>query len=144
MSLFKCIALLVVIADLSATRVNADEQALDLIIQGGRIVDGTGSPWYVADVGIRNGKITKIGRIDAKSARRVIDAEGLIVAPGFIDMMGQTATPMLRDPSDGHQSADAGDHDNQCRRRILGAPRSSQMLNRWAGGRWPSTFSCWN
>lgn len=71
----------------------------DLAIQNGRVVDGTGSPWYVADVGIRDGKITKIGRIDAKSAAQTIDATGLIVAPGFIDMMGQTATPMLREPT---------------------------------------------
>lgn len=70
----------------------------ELIICGGRIVDGTGAPWYVADVGIRNGKIEKIGRIDVNEGEEVINAKGLIVAPGFIDMMGQTATPMLEDP----------------------------------------------
>src|SRR5262245_48003985 len=76
----------------------AHEQ-FDLLIKGGRIVDGSGAPWYLADVGIRNGKIARIGRIDAAAARRVIDATGLTVAPGFIDMMGQTATPMLDDPT---------------------------------------------
>ncbi len=82
-----------------AFQARGEEHAFDLLLRGGRIVDGTGSPWYVADVGVVNGKITKIGRIDADSAKRVIDADGLIVAPGFIDMMGQTATPMLRAPA---------------------------------------------
>src|SRR5690606_5481384 len=72
--------------------------AYDIVIRGGRIVDGTGAPWYVADVGIVDGKIAKIGRIDADKAETAIDASGLIVAPGFIDMMGQTATPMLDEP----------------------------------------------
>ncbi len=70
----------------------------DLVIQGGKVVDGSGAPWYVADVGIREGKIAKIGRIAAGEAETVIDARGLVVAPGFIDMMGQTATPMMEDP----------------------------------------------
>lgn len=70
----------------------------DLVIRGGRVVDGTGSPWYIADVGISNGLITKIGRIPSEQGKQTIDATGLVVAPGFIDMMGQTATPMLDDP----------------------------------------------
>jgi N-acyl-D-amino-acid deacylase len=77
----------------------AAQDRFEVILKGGRIIDGTGSPWYVGDVAIRNGKIAKIGRIDAANAQRVIDATGLIVAPGFIDMMGQTATPMLDDPA---------------------------------------------
>lgn len=76
-----------------------DEPIYDVVISGGRVIDGTGAPWYVADVGIRDGRIAKIGRIDAKTAALVIDARGLTVAPGFIDMMGQTATPMLTDPT---------------------------------------------
>ncbi|MCB9873374.1 MAG: serine hydrolase [Planctomycetaceae bacterium] len=76
----------------------ADEPKFDLVLQGGRIVDGTGAPWYVADVGIRGGTIAKIGHIATSDSKTVIDASGLIVAPGFIDMMGQTATPMLDDP----------------------------------------------
>ncbi len=77
----------------------AAQQPFDLVIRGGKVVDGTGSPWYLADVGIREGKIAKIGRIDADAGKRAIDAKGLVVAPGFIDMMGQTATPMLNDPA---------------------------------------------
>src|SRR5262249_45281582 len=57
----------------------------DLVIRGGTIVDGTGLPGYVADVGVRDGRIAKIGRISA-GARRVLDADGLAVTPGFIDV----------------------------------------------------------
>lgn len=70
----------------------------DIVIQGGRIVDGTGAPWYVGDVGIKDGLITHIGRIQAEEAETVIDAKGLVVAPGFVDMMGQTASPMVDAP----------------------------------------------
>ena len=58
----------------------------DVVITNGRIVDGSGNPWYVADVGIRDGRIVAIGRLDATGAKRVIDAKGLVVAPGFIDV----------------------------------------------------------
>ncbi len=92
------IRVLVALSFVHMGTVLADEPKFDLVIQAGRIVDGTGAPWYVADVGIRDGKITKIGHIAAEKARAVIDASGLIVAPGFVDMMGQTATPMLDDP----------------------------------------------
>jgi N-acyl-D-amino-acid deacylase len=80
------------------TEADAAEPAFDLVLRGGRIVDGTGAPWYVADVGIRQGKITKIGRIEAAAGQTSIDVTGLVVAPGFIDMMGQTASPMVEDP----------------------------------------------
>ncbi|MGH9802416.1 MAG: N-acyl-D-amino-acid deacylase family protein, partial [Blastocatellia bacterium] len=58
----------------------------DLIVAGGRIVDGTGNPWFMADLAIKDGRIVEIGKFDLKRAARVIDASGLIVAPGFIDV----------------------------------------------------------
>src|SRR4029079_11408293 len=58
----------------------------DLLITNGRILDGSGNPWFVADVGIANGKIIEIGKIDPSRAKERIDAKGLVVAPGFIDV----------------------------------------------------------
>ncbi len=57
----------------------------DLVIKGGKVLDGTGSPWFSRDIGISNGKIKSLGRIPAEGSK-VIDAKGLIVAPGFIDL----------------------------------------------------------
>jgi dihydroorotase/N-acyl-D-amino-acid deacylase len=70
----------------------------DLIIEHGRVVDGTGAPWYAADVGIRAGRIAAIGRLDSAAAKQRIDAAGRIVAPGFIDMLGQSELTVLVDP----------------------------------------------
>jgi len=58
----------------------------DTIIKGGTIVDGTRVPRYKADIGIKNGKIAKIGRLNSSEATKVVDASGLVVAPGFIDL----------------------------------------------------------
>jgi dihydroorotase/N-acyl-D-amino-acid deacylase len=69
----------------------------DLIIRNGRIIDGTGSPWYAADVAVRDGRIAAIGKVDGPS-RRTLDARGMVVAPGFIDMLGQSELTMLVDP----------------------------------------------
>lgn len=76
-------------------------KALDIMIRQARVMDGTGAPWFRADVGVKAGKIADIGRIDPATAERVIDGTGLVLAPGFIDMMGQTVTPLLDDPAAG-------------------------------------------
>src|SRR3954468_8570257 len=70
----------------------------DLIIRNGHIIDGTGSPWYSGDIGIRDGRITAIGFLGAAQARRTIDAHGMVVAPGFIDMLGQSEITILVNP----------------------------------------------
>jgi N-acyl-D-amino-acid deacylase len=57
----------------------------DLSIKNGRVIDGTGNPWYKADVGVKNGKIYVVGKLRNSNAKRIIDASGHIVAPGFID-----------------------------------------------------------
>ena len=73
-------------------------QPFDIVIVNGRIVDGTGSPWYSGDLGIRQGHIAAIGNLAAGARRQTIDAHGSIVAPGFIDMLGQSELTMLVDP----------------------------------------------
>src|SRR5215469_1175347 len=77
---------------------SADGPAYDLIIKNGHIIDGTGSPWYSGDVGIKDGRIAALGRLDGAQAKRVIDAQGKVVAPGFIDMLGQSELTLLVDP----------------------------------------------
>src|SRR3984957_240914 len=70
----------------------------DLIITHGHIIDGTGSPWYSGDIGIRDGHIAAIGNLSAAPAKRTIDAHGDVDAPGFIDMLGQSEMTILVDP----------------------------------------------
>ena len=70
----------------------------DIVIEHGHIIDGTGSPWYAADVGIRDGRIAAIGQLAGAPAARRIDAHGLVVAPGFIDMLGQSELTILVNP----------------------------------------------
>ncbi|HUA15818.1 MAG TPA: D-aminoacylase [Verrucomicrobiae bacterium] len=70
----------------------------DIVITNGHIIDGTGSPWYSGDVGIREGKIAAIGDLAASPRKRTIDAAGKVVAPGFIDMLGQSELTILVDP----------------------------------------------
>ena len=73
-------------------------QSFDLVIINGHIIDGTGSPWYSGDVGIRNGRIAAIGNLSESARRKTIDAHGKAVAPGFIDMLGQSEATILVDP----------------------------------------------
>ncbi len=90
----KCALLLVVPLSLLAQ----DSPHYDLLIQNGHVIDGTGSPWYAADLAIRNGHIAAIGHLDAAAAKRTIDAAGMVVAPGFIDMLGQSEFTILVNP----------------------------------------------
>lgn len=73
-------------------------QSFDLVIINGHIIDGTGSPWYSGDVGIRNGRIAALGNLSESARKRTIDAHGRAVAPGFIDMLGQSEATILVDP----------------------------------------------
>jgi N-acyl-D-amino-acid deacylase len=83
---------------LAVTPSNAAAPSYDLIIRNGHVIDGTGSPWYAADVAIRNGRIAAIGNLAGATAMRTIDAKGHVVAPGFIDMLGQSDITVLVDP----------------------------------------------
>ena len=78
-----CISLVTLLALLLPSFGNS--QDYDLIIRGGKVVDGSGNPWYYADIAIKNDRIAEIGQLSNHEAKRVIDAHGLVVAPGFID-----------------------------------------------------------
>ncbi len=77
---------------------SVQSQSYDVIIKNGKIIDGTGNSWYYGNIGIVNGKVAAIGKLENTSAKRTIDAKGLIVAPGFIDVHahiegGELTTP---------------------------------------------------
>jgi N-acyl-D-amino-acid deacylase len=69
----------------------------DLLIRNGHIVDGTGNPWYEGDIAISGDRIVAIGKLGDASAKRMLDATGLVVVPGFIDMLGQSEIALLVD-----------------------------------------------
>lgn len=85
-------------------RIPGQAPSYDILIRGGRVIDGTGNPWFSADVAVTDGRIVAIGRLEGATATRVIDARGLYVVPGFIDL---------------HSHADEG----------LGAPRTRANPN---------------
>jgi N-acyl-D-amino-acid deacylase len=84
-------------APLVAKAEAAPEQPYDVIIKSGRIIDGSGNPWVSGDIAIRGDRIAAIGNFHDASAKRVIDATGLVVSPGFIDMLGQSEYNLLID-----------------------------------------------
>src|SRR5436190_728366 len=69
----------------------------DLVIRNGKIVDGTGNPWYHGDLAVKGDRIAVLGKIAAKTGKREIDARGLVVAPGFIDMHSHSDFTILED-----------------------------------------------
>jgi len=83
---------------LSSLFLAAADKPYDIVIRNGHIIDGTGSPWYSGDIGIRDGKIAAIGNLSGVPAGRIIDAQGMVVAPGFIDMLGQSELTILVNP----------------------------------------------
>jgi dihydroorotase/N-acyl-D-amino-acid deacylase len=84
------------VAALAATPAPRSEP-FDLLFEGGRVVDGTGAPWFEGDVAVRGNRIAAVGRLRGAAARRRIDARGLVVAPGFIDLLGQSEYNVLVD-----------------------------------------------
>ncbi|MCG7856606.1 D-aminoacylase [Flavihumibacter sediminis] len=74
-------------------------QPFDIIIRNGKIINGTGNAWFRGDVGIINGRIIRIGNLAAEKATKTIDAAGLIVAPGFIDVHGHIEGSILERPT---------------------------------------------
>jgi len=82
---------------LSAAVAAQSTPEFDLLIRGGRIVDGTGNPWFQGDVAIRGDRIVAVGALRDATAVRTIDARGLVVAPGFIDLHGHSTNALLTD-----------------------------------------------
>src|SRR5919205_903533 len=94
--MIKILSLLVVLSMLFMPVTQLSQ--FDLLIKNGRIVDGSGRAAYVADLAIKGDRIVSIGQLSQATAARTIDAQGLVVAPGFIDMLGQSETYLLIDP----------------------------------------------
>jgi N-acyl-D-amino-acid deacylase len=69
----------------------------DLVIHGGRVIDGTGNPWFYADIGVKEGKIASIGKINPDAGERAISAKGCVVTPGYIDMHTHSDQPVIAD-----------------------------------------------
>ena len=96
-SVMMLVAMAALVAACGVRALRAQQAPYDILIRGGRIVDGTGNPWFTADVGIRGDRIEAVGRLNGASAARVINAEGLVVAPGFIDLHTHSDMPLLAD-----------------------------------------------
>jgi N-acyl-D-amino-acid deacylase len=105
LALAACLALLAAsvaaaaAAAAAAAKASAPAAALecDLLFAGGRVVDGTGAPWFRADVCVAGGKIAAVGQLEGARSRRRIEASRLVVTPGFIDMLGQSEYNVLVD-----------------------------------------------
>jgi N-acyl-D-amino-acid deacylase len=91
------IVVVVVLAVMVGAQQATPAQTFDVIILNAKIIDGSGNPWYSGDIGIRGDRIAVIGKLQSARAKRTIDAHGLVVAPGFIDMLGQSEFPLLID-----------------------------------------------
>jgi N-acyl-D-aspartate/D-glutamate deacylase len=79
-----------------AATASAQDPAYDLVVRNGKVVDGTGNPWFVGDVAIRGDRIAAVGRVTG-AGKREIDAKGLVVAPGFVDMHSHSDLLLLED-----------------------------------------------
>jgi N-acyl-D-amino-acid deacylase len=80
-----------------ATASSAADVGYDIVFAGARVIDGTGAPWFLADVGVVGDRIAAVGDLSQAKAKRRVDASGLYLAPGFIDMLGQSEYNVLVD-----------------------------------------------
>src|SRR3546814_9619737 len=89
---------LILVPLLTGAAAPAPDPAYDIVIRGGRVLDGAGNPWVAADVAIADGRIVRVGVVDG-AGKQEIDARGRYVSPGFIDMLDQSGRVLLRDGS---------------------------------------------
>ena len=92
-----CLSLALAPLVVARSQQSSSEAPYDVLIRHGHILDGTGNPWYAGDIAIRGDRIAAIGTLEGAQAKRVIDASGLVVSPGFIDMLGQSEESLLID-----------------------------------------------
>ncbi|MEE2669349.1 MAG: D-aminoacylase [Gemmatimonadota bacterium] len=97
-SVFVLVAFLVACSVESDVDRSAPDEPFDILILDARIVDGGGNPWFRADVGLRGDRVVDVGHLKDREARRIINAMGRVVSPGFIDMMGQSSQVLVTDP----------------------------------------------
>ena len=90
-------ALVALAAAVSLLALAPADPPFDLLLTGGRVVDGTSAPWFVADVAVKDGRIVAVGALAGRAARRTIDVSGMYVTPGFIDLLGQSEYNVLVD-----------------------------------------------
>jgi len=124
-TLLTLVALLLLVAPASA-------QSYDLLIRNGRVLDGTGNPWYAADIGVRGGRIVEVGRLPNATATRVIDAEGRYVAPGFIDIHSHAD-----DTGNGPQTIRNDDIQRKSAPNIVSQGVTTVVINHDGRSQWP-------
>jgi dihydroorotase/N-acyl-D-amino-acid deacylase len=90
-------ALAAMVAIVGSPALGGQQAAYDLIVRGGRVIDGTGNPWFAADVAVRGDRIAAVGHLPDARAKREIDASGLTVVPGFIDLHTHSDLTLLED-----------------------------------------------
>ena len=108
----------------TSASMGAGADSYDILIKNGWVLDGTGNPWYAADIGTRDGRIVRMGRLDGGTADTVIDATGLYIAPGFIDVHSHAAGGLRREELKGAAP-------------ILAQGVTTVVLNPDGGGTWP-------
>lgn len=125
-------ALSLALFSLTALPGQAQTPSFDLLIRNGRVLDGTGNPWFYADIGIRAGRIAAVGQLDEATATRVIDAAGLVVAPGFID---------IHSHADDGSRPEGGFRDRDARRRaapnLVAQGVTTVVVNQDGRSPWP-------
>jgi N-acyl-D-amino-acid deacylase len=99
-------------------------QDFDLIVRHGRVVDGSGNPWYRADIGVRGKTIVSIGDLSHASAKKTVDAQDHIVAPGFIETMGGDSYVLVTDPVSAESKLQQG-----CTTMLVGEGESEAPQN---------------